>query len=170
MHFTAAAPIHWYLHYQITWHAKPVLKSDTLKSLSQSLSKYLVPVNRHITFSPGPLLQICGPDRVICGHVKRSVHFIDDIVGAVQDEECHEDEEGRQDHHPVAMLSLQREQERRFTHALKQLSSTTLFVNSSQIFCMQNLWGAYKKIWCICRLNYQTTWKIKSWNQQLQLF
>lgn len=73
--------------------------------------KYLVPVNRHISFSPSPLLQICGPERVICGHMEGSIDFFVDVVGAIQDEECHENEDGRQDHHPVALLSLQREQQ-----------------------------------------------------------
>lgn len=76
-----------------------------------SFIKYLVPINWHISFSPRPLLQICGLERMICSHMERSVDVIHDIIGAIQDEECHEDEDGHQDHHPVALLSLQCEQQ-----------------------------------------------------------
>lgn len=42
--------------------------------------------------------------------MERSIDLIDDIVGAIEDEECHEDEDGHHDHQPVALLSLQCEQ------------------------------------------------------------
>lgn len=42
--------------------------------------------------------------------MERGVGLVDGIVGAEQDEECHEDEDGRQDHQPVALVSLQYQQ------------------------------------------------------------
>lgn len=70
--------------------------------------KYLVPIKWHITIFPSPLLQVRGLETVVCSHMEGSV---DDgtvaIVGAVQEEECHQDEDGQEDHHPVALWSLQ---------------------------------------------------------------
>lgn len=68
--------------------------------------RYLVPMNWHVTTFPRPLLQVCGPGWVIYGHVEVGIDFLDDIVGATEDEESHEDKGGHQDHHPVALLAL----------------------------------------------------------------
>lgn len=72
-------------------------------------NEYLVPINWHVTFFPSPLLQVCDPECVTRVHVERSVDGITGVVGAVQNE-CHQDEDGHKDHHPVALLSLQSEQ------------------------------------------------------------
>lgn len=69
--------------------------------------KYLVPVKWHITVFPSPLLQVCGLESVTCCHMHGSVDGIVDIIGAVQDKECHQDEDGCKDHHPGALLALQ---------------------------------------------------------------
>lgn len=63
-------------------------------------------MNWHVTTLPRPLLQVCGPGCAIYGHVEVGIDFLDDIVGATEDEEGHEDEGGHQDHHPVALLAL----------------------------------------------------------------
>lgn len=68
--------------------------------------QYLVPMNWNVTTFPRPLLQVCGPGCVIYGHVEVGIDFLDDIVGATEDEEGHEDKGGHQDHHPVALLAL----------------------------------------------------------------
>ncbi|KAG7238590.1 hypothetical protein INR49_030664 [Caranx melampygus] len=52
-------------------------------------------------------VQVCDLQRMIRGHVKRSVDGIVHVIGAVQEEECHQDEDGQEDHHPVALLALQ---------------------------------------------------------------
>lgn len=41
------------------------------------------------------------------GHVKGDVDAIIAVVGAIEDEECGQDEDGKEDHHPVALLTLQ---------------------------------------------------------------
>lgn len=69
--------------------------------------QYLVAIKRHITVFASPLLQVCDLQRMIRGHVKRSVNGIVHVIGAVEEEECHQDEDGQEDHHPVALLALQ---------------------------------------------------------------
>lgn len=68
--------------------------------------QYLVAMNGHVTTFPRPFLQVCGPWCVVYGHVEVGIDFLDDIVGATEDEEGHEDEGGSQDHHPVALPAL----------------------------------------------------------------
>ena len=46
-----------------------------------------------------------------CSHMEGSVGGVVAVVGAVEDEDCHQDEEGYEDHHPVALLPLQFKQE-----------------------------------------------------------
>lgn len=57
--------------------------------------QYLVAMNGHVTTFPRPFLQVCGPWPVIYGHVEVGVDFLNDIVGATEDEEGHEDEGSR---------------------------------------------------------------------------
>lgn len=40
-----------------------------------------------------------------------SIDGLVDVVGAVQDEERHQDDDGSEDHHPMALLSLASEPE-----------------------------------------------------------
>lgn len=63
----------------------------------------LVPIKWYVTISPGPFFQVCSLDGVICSHMERSIDGLVGIVGAVQDKECHQDEDGGEDHHPVAL-------------------------------------------------------------------
>lgn len=67
-----------------------------------------VPINWHIAVFSCPFPQVCGLGGMIGSHMERSVDSINAavIVGAVQDEERHQDEDGSKDHHPVALLSL----------------------------------------------------------------
>lgn len=87
-----------------------LLKLQMRLCTDTTANNYLVPINWHITVFPCPLLQICDLDSVTCIHMERSVGGIIGIVGAIQNEECHQDEDGHKDHHPVALLSLQSKQ------------------------------------------------------------
>lgn len=66
----------------------------------------LVAMNGQVTTFPRPFLQVCGPWCVFYGHVEVGIDVLDDVVGATEDEEGHEDEGGCQDHHPVALPAL----------------------------------------------------------------
>lgn len=66
----------------------------------------LVPNNGHITVFPEPLLQVGGLDGVVDRHVEGRVGSFIDIVGAVEDEESHQEEDGHKDGQPVALLPL----------------------------------------------------------------
>lgn len=90
-----------FLH-QSLW--KLWLHTDTIAD------EYLVPINWHITVFPSPLLQVGDPTSVTCIHMKRSEGGISGVVGAIQNEECHQDDDGHKDHHRVALLSLQSKQ------------------------------------------------------------
>lgn len=71
----------------------------------------LVPIKWYISISPGPFLEVCSLDGVICCHMEGSIGGLVDVVGPVQDEECHQDDDGGEDHHPMALLSLASEPE-----------------------------------------------------------
>lgn len=75
--------------------------------LRTNRAKYLVPMKWHVTVFPSPLLQVRGLERVIRGHVDGREDVVVAVVGAVQEEERHQDEDDHKDHHPVALLPLQ---------------------------------------------------------------
>lgn len=56
--------------------------------------QHLVAMNGQVTTFPRPFLQVSGPWCVTYGHVEAGIGFLDDIVGATEDEEGHEDEGG----------------------------------------------------------------------------
>jgi len=77
------------------------------KVLLVCCTTYFVPVKWHVAVFPGPCLEVGRLDGFVYCHVERRVDAFVDIVGAVEDEECHQDEDGCKDHQPVALLTLQ---------------------------------------------------------------
>lgn len=69
-------------------------------------AQHLVAMNGQVTTFPRPFLQVCGPCGVFYGHAEVGIDVLDDVVGATEEEEGHEDEGGRQDHHPAALPAL----------------------------------------------------------------
>lgn len=80
----------------------------------------LVPMNCNVAVFPSPLLQVCGLDGVIGRHVEGSVDGLVHIVGAEQDDERHQDEDGAENRHPVALMSLSTE-----PHAFRSVPQST---------------------------------------------